>query len=585
MRLKLKLGSIKSSFQKRKADIKNTSFDDFTKVYKKVLKRIPDISHLKNIVLFSGLSTLTIFILFAQRFTALNNYLPTKPAFGGIYTEGIQGEIKQLNPLYAPINNAETSVVSLVFSGLTKRTDGRQIEPDLAESWEVSEDKKTYTFRLRQDVVWHDGAPFTAEDVVFTFNKIQDPDVESPYLASWKGVEVTATERYVVVFRLPDPYVYFLNQTNVPIIPKHILEEVPSSNLTSSEFSTAPIGTGPYVFKEFKELKKNQEVSLESNSDYYDGVPYIKQVVIKAYKNYYEVAEAYRYRSVMAVERLAPGDIENSTSLPKIFAYNLSIPEYDSLIFNLRSGLTKDKSLREAINLIIDRQEIIDEVYDGWAAPVYSAILSGFTGYDSKLRTGVDIAAANKKITDAGYIKNQDGKLTKDNQLVTLRIVTDDSDLKKKQANLLASKISSLGFDVSVEAYPFSTFIEDYVRTRNYDLLLISQSFGADTDLYAYYHSNMKDDPGLNFSGLETREVDKYLEQARNSSDAALRESKYQAIAKIIAAEVPAINICWPSYVFGASRDIQGIESMKLIEPKDKYSHLGDWYIKEIWDY
>jgi peptide/nickel transport system substrate-binding protein len=585
MRFKLKLHKFKSGLQERQANLKSTNFDDFTRIYKRVLKRIPDISHLKNIVLFCGLSTLTILILFAQRFAALNDYLPTKPAPGGLYAEGVQGEIKQLNPLYSPINNAETSATSLIFSGLTKRTEGGKMEPDLAENWTVSEDKKIYTFHLRGGVKWHDGKPFTADDVTFTFSKIQDPYVASAYFNTWKGVEVTATDEKTVVFALPDPYVYFLNQTNAPIVPKHLLEAVPTSSFKSSEFSKTPVGTGPYTFKEFKELKNHQEVWLEVSADYHDRTPYIKQIAIKAYKNYSAVIEAYRYRSIMAIERLNSGEVERGSSLPNMAGYNLSIPEYDSLIFNLRSGLTQDKALREAVSLVIDRSEIIDEVYDGWATPVYSAVLPGTTGYSSQLKVSPDINVATQKLTAAGYVKNAEGKLSKANQISTLRIVTDDSDLKKKEAKLIAARLTLLGFEVSLESYPFSTFIEDYVRTRNFDLLLITQSAGADTDLYSFFHGNMKDDPGLNFSGLSLREVDKYIEEARNSQDAALRDAKYQAIAKIIAREIPVINICRPSYIFGASRDIQGIKEMKLAEPKDKYTQIGNWYVKEVRDY
>jgi peptide/nickel transport system substrate-binding protein len=511
--------------------------------------------------------------------------LPTKPDFGGVYSEGVQGEITQLNPLYSPINNAETSATSLIFSGLTKRVDGRSVKPDLAESWEVSADNKVYTFRLREDVKWHDGKSLTAEDVAFTFEKIQDPDVESSYFSSWKGVEITTTDVSTVVFKLPNPYVHFLTQTNVPIIPKHLLQDIPSSSLKSSKYSAAPIGSGPYALEEFKELKNHQEVRLTASENYYGARPFLNQVVIKAYKNYYELADAYRFRGVMAVERLNPGDGSDNSSLPNISAYNLAVPEYDSLIFNLRSGLTKDKSLREAINLIVDRQEIIDEVYNGWATPVYSAILPGFTGYNSKLKTEINFKAAVKKLGDAGYVKNKEGKLTKDNQVATLRLVTVDSDLKRKEANLLAGKIRGLGFEVSVEVYPFSGFVEDYVRTRNYDLLLISQNAGTDTDLYSYYHGNMSDDPGLNFSGFKLREADKYMEEARKTSDPAIREARYLAVSKIIAREVPVVNICWPSYIFGASKDLRGINSMKLVEPKDKYSHIADWYTREIWDY
>jgi peptide/nickel transport system substrate-binding protein len=580
-----KLNELKTGFQDRKAAIKGTNFDDFSRLYKSLLKKIPDISHLKNIVLFSGLSTLVIFILFAQRFANLNSYLPTKPADGGIYTEGITGEIRQLNPLYSPINNAETNVTTLIFSGLTKRIDERKIAPDLAESWEISDNKKTYTFHLKKDLKWHDGQPLTSDDVVFTFSKIQDPDAESPYLSTWKGVKVTATDVSTVVFELESPYVFFLGQTNVPIIPKHLLENIPSANLKSAEFSTKPVGSGPYIFEEFRELKNHQEVRLIVSDIYYGTKPHLAGVTIKAYKNHYEVIDAYKYRDVQAVERLTPGDIRNNSNLPNITPYVLSIPEYNSLVFNLRSGLTKDNELRGAINMAIDRGKIIEEVYDNWATPIKSAILPGFTGYDKKVKSSLNTKGAAKKLKEAGYVKNKDGLLIKDNKVASLRLVTVDSDSMVKEADLLAGMIRGLGFEISVEKYPFNSYIEDYVRTRNFDLLLVSQNMGADSDFYAYYHSNMSDDPGLNLSGIDSRELDKYIEEARTSDDPKVREARYRSISKILIAQNPAVYICRPNYIFGVSSEIKGIASLKLVEPKDKYSHIADWYIREIREY
>lgn len=585
MKLRPKLNNLIKDFQDKKAEIRDTDFNDVTKVYKKVLKKIPDVSHLKNIVLFTGLATLAIFVMFAQRFANLREYLPTQPDFGGTYTEGVEGEINQLNPLFSPINNAETSATSLIFSGLTKRVDGRKVEPDLAESWEVSTNKKTYTFHLRQDLKWQDGEPLTADDVAFTFSKIQDPDVDSPYLATWKGVSVMASDLNTVTFELPNPYSSFLYLTNVPIIPKHILENIPAENLKSAEFSTAPVGSGPYSFEEFRELKDKQEVHLTVNKYYYGSEPFIQKVIIKAYKNYYQVIDAYKYREIMAIERLSARDLLQGGNLPNISTYVLSVPEYDNLTFNLKAGQTKDKSLREAIALVTDRQKIVDEVYDGWATPIRSAVLPGFAGYNKSIKTTLSLKAAQKKLKDAGYSLDKEGVLKKDGQLVSLRLVTVDGDIKSKEADLLADMIRQLGIEVEVEKYPFSTYIEDYVRTRNFDLLLVSQNLGAEADLYAYYHSKMIDDPGLNFSGINNREIDKYLEEARVTDNDKVRDARYQAISKILATELPAVYLVWPNYIFGASKDVQGITPMKLVEPKDKYSQIFEWYIKEKRDY
>ncbi len=585
MEPKSKFGNLRNSFRKKGTELRNISFGDFTKYYQGILRKIPDISHLKNIVLFSSAASLVIFVMFAQRFATLREYLPTKPLPGGSYTEGVEGEIKQLNPLFSPINNAETLVTELIFSGLTKNGDNRQVKPDLAESWEVSADKKLYTFHLRQGVKWQDGQPLTADDVAFTFEKIQDPDVESPYLASWKGVQVTAVDLNTVTFSLPTPYPTFIYRTNVPIVPKHLLEDIPSNTLKSSEFSLKPVGSGPYKLEEFRELKDHEEARLVVNDLYYGSEPYLARVAIKAYPNYYQVVDAYRFRDVMAIERVSARDLMNGNTLPNIVPNVMSVPQYDDLIFNLRNGLSKDKSLRQAIGLVVDRERITDEVYGGWATAIKSAVLPNYTGYNKKVATKYNPTTAAKVLSKAGFTKDDKGTLKKDGQAVELRLVTVDNDIQGREADLLAEMIRPLGIDVQVEKYPFSTFIEDYVRTRNFDMLLLTQNVGADTDLYSYYHSNMIDDPGLNFSGFNNREVDKYLEQARVTDNLKEKDTYYQKISAMLAAEVPAIYICWPNYIFGVSQEVKGVVPMKLIEPKDKYSAIGDWYLRERRDY
>lgn len=585
MNLKSKFNNFKEGFSRTADDLKEADLSDVNKVYKKTLKKLPDISHLKNVVLFSGIATLLILILFAQRFSSLYEYLPTKPASGGVYSEGMIGEIEQLNPLFTPTNSAEDSVVSLLFSGLTKNVNNRKVEGDLAENWQISEDKKTYTFRLKDNVLWHDGEKLDADDVYFTYATIQNPDTGSPRLATWKDVKINVVDERTITFVLPSPYASFIYLTDVPILPEHILRDVPVSNLRVTEFSTEPTGSGPYIFDELKIIKDTQEVHMLANEEYYGGRSFIDEVVLKAFPNYGSLAYAYNRKDIIGISRLNPSDLEREGHLPNIATYDLSIPEYDSLVYNMAATFTKDKALREAMTLAIDKQKIVGEVYYGQATQINSAILPGFLGYNSKVKQSYNLATAKKKLKDAKYSLNQEGKLFKNKEQVILRLVSVDQDLKIKEANLLAEMISELGIEINVEKFPLKTYIEEMIRPRDYDMILVTQNLGSDSDIYTFYHTNMADDPGLNLSGIKNRKIDKYLEDARTTHDIKTRTSKYKDIANFIGAETPATFICWPSYLYGVSKEVKGVDSMRISNPKDRFWNITNWYIEEIRDY
>jgi peptide/nickel transport system substrate-binding protein len=372
-------------FKETLKDIRGITFADASGIYKSVLKRVPDISHLKNVVLFSGIGTLFIFILFAQRFSALSDYLPKNPAMGGTYTEGMIGKIEQLNPLFSPTNPAEQAAVSLIFSGLTKKDNNRTNVPDLAEKWEMSPDGKTYTFIMKRNLKWQDGNVLNADDVLFTITSIQNPDTRSPLLDVWKGVEVSKVNDDTVVFKLASPYNAFLSITDVPIIPRHLLENIPAKSMRTAEFGTKPIGSGPFAFDSLKVIKDTTEVDLSINKYYYMNRPYLDKVTIKTYPDNSSLTRAYTKREVLGINHLSISELSKKSELPNIDTYNLAIPTYDSMYFNLRAGVSKEKAFREAVALLVDRKGIIKSIYDDQALPIYSPILPGYSGLNKDL--------------------------------------------------------------------------------------------------------------------------------------------------------------------------------------------------------
>lgn len=581
MPLKPKIKEYKEHFQKTYRSLSRLSFSDMAQIYRKSLKRVPDILHLKNVVLFSGLATLLMLVLFSQRFSALADYLPKIPEKGGIYSEGMIGTIEQLNPLFSPTNSSEQAAVSLIFSGLTKRNNNRESIPDLAERWEVSKDGKTYTFFLKDNLKWQDGENLTADDILFTFETIQNPDAASPLLETWKGVDISKGEGDTIVFELNIPYSGFIANTDVPILPKHILEDIPVGSLKTAEFGTKPIGSGPYAFSSLKKVKDSTELTLTENTDYYGKEPYIPKVVLWTYPDFPKLTEAYTKKEVLAISQLPVSELRKNNQLPNIDTYNLAIPTYNTAYFNLRSGIGKVKSFREAVSLAVDRSEIVSKVYDGRAFPIYGPILPGYPGYTPSLKYKRNLKSAAAKLKAAGFKLGKDGVYAKGKLRAEARLVVQDDYLRMQTAEIIKEDCKAAGINIEIEKYPSGTFFQDYVRPRNFDIIIISQNLGTSSDLYAFWHSTQTNDPGLNFSGISNRKLDKYMEEARVALNLKAENMWSQAAAEVITQEKAALYLVWPDYVFGLSKEVHGFEKGRFAEPKDHFWNITDWYLKD----
>jgi len=235
---------LKRILSKEIAKIRRLQPDDIKDEFRRIYRKLPNIIHLKQLVFFSIIFSIIISVLFWDRFSSLNNYHTyDKPFYGGTYTEGIVGEVKGLNPLFSALSPAEDDLSTLVFSGLLKTNSRGELEGDLAEIWSKSADGKDYYFNLRKNVKWHDGAPFKADDVIFTINSIQNPDARSPYFYNWKGVTVNKVDDHGLKISLEKSLNSFTTNLTVGILPKHLLEKVPPKNLRLAEFNLMPIGT------------------------------------------------------------------------------------------------------------------------------------------------------------------------------------------------------------------------------------------------------------------------------------------------------------------------------------------------------
>ena len=278
------------------------------------------------------------------------------PEAGGTYVEGIAGNPLFLNPVLSQANPVDQDLVALLFGGLAKVDATGQIVPDLAEHWQVSDDGMVYTFYLRDDVYWHDGAPFTSSDVVFTINVMQHPDFEGMAFLSnmWRTVVVEQLDSHTVRFILREPFVPFLDYTTIGILPAHILASVDVSVLSQSAFNAAPVGTGPYIMEDIDA----QRIVLVANSEYYAGEPYIERLELYFYPDAPSLLEARRRGEVMALARVAPDQLDAIQEDETLRLYSAPISGYNLVFLNLDRAIFQDRLVRQRtapVNLSLAR--------------------------------------------------------------------------------------------------------------------------------------------------------------------------------------------------------------------------------------
>ncbi|MDD3919229.1 MAG: ABC transporter substrate-binding protein [Candidatus Pacebacteria bacterium] len=304
-----------------------------------------------------------------------NNNTETVPAYGGIIREGLVGQPKHLNPIYSSTLDIDKDLVELLYSGLMKYGVDGKIENDLIENYSFSEDGKTFYFKIKENVLWHDGKTLTMDDVVFTLNVIQDTEYLSPLRTSFLGVSLEKMSDYEGVFKLSEIYGGFLeNLVSLKIIPKHALENIPAQDFASDENIniTSPIGSGPY--KIYKVKGSITSIQFRANENYYNGRPYIKDIIFNFYSTEKELENA-----------LLKGSIDNAHLSTVVDHYNISYttPNYFGIFLNTKNEILENNEIRQALSLAINREEILNNILLGEGYTLSSPILSRYYGFES----------------------------------------------------------------------------------------------------------------------------------------------------------------------------------------------------------
>jgi peptide/nickel transport system substrate-binding protein len=513
-------------------------------------------------VLIVGISFVGIY----QGIYGLNDmWLTQKPSPGGIYREGLIGRVRLVNPLYIE-NTATADVVELVYSKLIRTRDGAFIEGDLAESWEVSADKRTYLVKLRDDIHWHDGMPITAEDVVFTIQTIQNPDTRSALATNWDKIQVSATDSRTIQFELPASYSGFWTAlAQVGILPSHILAQIPPSQMRLAEYNQKPIGSGPFILDE---LDINSEsISLRRYDEYHKGKPYLEGIKFLQVDDAAALVDAYAKRRIDGLSQVDSSQLKPVEEFGELQIHKYRMPSYVGAFYNLKQPVLADKSVRIALDQSIDRSKILSEVAHNEGNVTHYPIPAGYSGFNqSAQRIGYDLESAKNTLS---------GRIT-----TPLRLVTSNSGIYPKLAQTLADQWQQVGVAVEIISVDSFTLQQSYIRPRQYDILLYGQDIGADSDVFAFWHSSQATDPGLNVSQYANVTADAALEQARFGKDPAFRNAKYQEFVKIWSEDAPALLLYSPTYLYAHTAVLSDVTDEKLVAVSDRFRNVEKWSIK-----
>ncbi len=546
------------------------------------VRLLPKVLSVRERYIIFGLAILAIGTIIAIPFTTYYHYTVEQPAYGGSFSEGIVGEPRFINPLLAQPNDADRDLTALVFSGLMEYNAEGKLVPNLAKSYEVSSDGLTYTVYLRTDVLWHDGKPLTADDVLFTIQTAQNPDYASPQRVTWEGVQVSKANDTTILFKLPYKYAQFLNTLTLGILPEHLFKNVTPSNFTLSELNLKPIGTGPYVFEKFRKDKLGRIISYElaANDHFYTGRPYIDGITFKFYASEDEMLDAYNRNQVQSVAYISAGNLKKLRFQGRLNVRQVKLPRYYALFMNqTQSKALADKNVRLALNYGTDRATILTTTLGTNGILANSPMLGTILDINPAVKTyEFDQEKAKEVLSTAGWVVGDDGIRTKNKERLAVRITTSTWPELAQVAGIIREQWKALGVDVTVDTLPIVQ-LQQAIKDRAYQILLFGEILSVDPDPFILWHSSQKRDPGLNLALYDNASADTLLEEARQTLNPLERAKKYDDFQKIVIEDMPAIFLYSPSYLYGQARSIKGFSTQIISMPSDRFSDVEHWYI------
>jgi len=554
-----------------------------------------------ELALFAVLLFIFASCVFGIAYKIDQHFMTQVPARGGALNEGVIGSPRFINPLLA-VSDTDLDLSSLVYSGLMRVGSDGSLIPDLAQSYTVSASGTVYTFKIRPDAKFQDGTPVTADDVVFTVQEAQNPDLKSPKRANWEGVTVQKIDNLTVSFTIAQPYSPFLQNTTLGILPEHIWKGAQPDEFIFSEYNLKPIGSGPYKVTDIADDSSGVPLTytLSAFDGFALGKPFISNIVFHFYNDETGLVSAYENGDVDSVSSLSASSTNSLAAEQKDAGSPLHIDQFPlprdlGVFFNQNQNpIFAQSEVREALNVATDRQAIIDQALDGYGTPLFGPIPPNIlpiqtisaTGTSTSAAVGTStgiVAQAQSILTAAGWVQDSNGifelaQKGKPNLVLAFTISTSDTPEFKDAANLLAQQWDAIGAAVTVQIYDATDLNQNVIRPRKYDALFFGEAIGRDLDFYGFWNSSQRNDPGLNIAMYANSTVDKLLDDSRTTTDENQRLADYKAFEAQIVSDVPAVFVYAPDFIYIVPNDLQGL-SLNVTTPEDRFNNVYQWYL------
>lgn len=464
-----------------------------------------------------------------------------------------ESEFAGLNPILQ-----ETNTDALLFRGLMRFDAENKPALDIAESYQVSEDELTYSFKLREDIKFHDGTQLTAGDVIFTLKSILDDDNASFLKSDFIAVDsMEKKDDFHLEIRLKYPFAPFIDKMTVPILPRHLLE---GTDMRNSDYNVHPVGTGPYKFGEWN---RGNNLTLVADEGFHGTKPSIEKVIFKFIPDSNNRALQLKSGEV-DIALLDPIQAENMKDVSGLSIHKVDTADYRGILYNMKKDLWKDLKVRKAFNYAIDRTQVVDGILRGSGAEAYSPLQKHEYVNENIEKYAYDIAKAKDLLDQAGWREAEDGWRYKNGEKLEFSLTAPASDtIRVNMANYAAESFKSIGADVKVKALDWSA-----IKIEDTDAFIIAwgSPYDADHHTHILFHTGQStaSSAGYNYGDYSNSEVDKLLEKGRVTIDETERKRIYSKLQEELAEDPPFNFIAYVDAVYGINSNLEGISERTL---------------------
>ena len=513
----------------------------------------------------------------SQNLDNINYDDPALPESGGVLTNAMIGEPNNLIAMIAG-DSASSAIAGQIFNSLLKYDENLGFEGDLADSWTISDDYKKITFNLKQDIKWADDEPFTCEDVLFTWKKVTDPDTRTPYGSDYQLVSsASCANNHIFIAEYDEPYAPALETwASLHILPKHLLKD---EDINDTYFSLNPTGSNYYALDEWT---TGQQVKLKTNPNSVHGRPLLEKKITRIIP---DLSSQFMELIAGNIDLMNINPIQYSRVFPsrselndKINLYKEMGNGYTYFGFNLKKKPFDDVNIRKAISYAINKEEIINGVLLGLGEEITSPYKPG-TYWENKLinKISFDVSRSRELLEKSGYQINANNIYEKDGKPLAFEILTNQNKQREMTAVLIQRRLQDIGIDVSIRVIEWASFVNRFIKTGEFEAVVLGWSLSLDPDQYSIWHSSQQGPGQFNFIGYNNPRVDTLLENGRKELNNKKRKQIYDEFSKIIYDEQPIIYLYAGYGLTAIHKKIKGVK--KITPPAGVFHNDYEWYI------